>query len=111
MPGTRCRRPKPLVLELPPIVKLLATAGRWQAMLARGVVVNRAALARLEATSSNRVAQVLRLLDLPSDFLAALREMPPGTPPRLVTERALRRATETTLTEMKERCLALRRPS
>src|SRR5882672_12275752 len=45
-------------------------------MLARGEVVNRAALMRMEATSTNRVAQVLRLLDLSSDFRAALRELP-----------------------------------
>jgi hypothetical protein len=80
-----------LVLEFPPIVQLLEKAERWQGLLDTGTVPNRAALARREATSTNRVTQVLRLLDLPGDLLWVLRTLPPGTPARLVTERLLRR--------------------
>ncbi len=61
MPGTRRRRPKPLVLEFPPIVKLLEKAEQWRAMLDNGVVANRAVLARVEGTSTNRVRQVLKI--------------------------------------------------
>jgi len=76
---------------VPPIVRLLEKADVWQGMLDDGTVLNRAELARREATSTNRVAQVLRLLRLPSPLLSVLRALPPATPARLVTERALRR--------------------
>lgn len=106
MPGTRRSRPKPLVLEVPPIVKLLEKAERWQAMLEGGQVRSRAALAREAGTSTNRVTQVLRILDLPGDLLSAVRMLPPGTPPRLLTERWLRRSqTRTALQEAIQRCL------
>ncbi len=67
VPGTRRGRSTPLLLKVPPIVELLKKAERWQGMLDRGEVTNRAALARQEETSTNRVAQVLRLLELPGD--------------------------------------------
>jgi hypothetical protein len=88
-------------------VKLLEKAERWQAILDEGEVTNRAALARQAGTSTNRVTQVLRLLELPSDLLSTMRLLPPGTPPRLVTERWLRRLrTAAALEEAKQRCLA-----
>jgi hypothetical protein len=96
------------VLEFPPIVKLLEKADRWQAALDNSVVANRAALARQEGTSTNRVCQVLRLLQLPPGLLAALRSLPVGTPKRLVTERALRRVGQASvLAELERRCIAV----
>jgi hypothetical protein len=90
------------------MVKLLEKAERWQAMLDRGEVGNRAALARREVTSTNRVFQVLRLLQLPHDVLSVLRNLPAGTPVRFVTERALRRvACASELDEVRRRCLTL----
>jgi hypothetical protein len=88
--GTRRRKPRPLVTELPMVVRLLEKADRWQRELASGVVSSRAELARREKTSTGRVSQVLRLLELPEPLLSAIRKLPPGTPARLVTERMLR---------------------
>jgi hypothetical protein len=89
--GTRRSKPRPLVTELPMVVRLIEKADRWQRELASGLVSSRAELARREKTSTGRVSQVLRLLDLPEPLLAAIRQLPPGTPARLVTERMLRR--------------------
>jgi ParB-like chromosome segregation protein Spo0J len=72
------------------VVRLIEKADRWQRELATGIVSSRAELARRERTSTGRVSQVLRLLDLPMPLLAAIRQLPPGTPARLVTERMLR---------------------
>jgi len=88
-------------------VQLLEKAERWQRLLDAGKVVNRAALAHHERTSTSRVTQVLRLLDLPEDLLSAVRALPAGTPARLVTERELRRPhTAAVLDAAMERCLA-----
>lgn len=75
---------------MPMIVQLLEKAERWQRGLASGSIASRAELARSEKTSTGRVSQILRLLDLPRELLAAIRRLPPGTPPRLITERMLR---------------------
>jgi hypothetical protein len=86
---------------------LLEKAERCQGLLDQGVVLNRAGLARQERTSTNRVAQVLRLLELPSELLLALRALLPGTPPRLVTERMLRCERSTAILEgIRQRCVA-----
>jgi ParB-like chromosome segregation protein Spo0J len=73
------------------VVRLIEKADRWQRELASGIAGSRAELARREKTSTGRVSQVLRLLDLPEPLVAAIRQLPPGTPARLVTERMLRR--------------------
>jgi hypothetical protein len=93
-------------MDVPPIVKLLEKAERWRDLLDSGKVRNRAVLARNEGTSTNRVAQVLRLLNLPAELITTLRRLRPGTPPRMATERELRRATGAAhLEEIKRRCL------
>ena len=89
--GTRRRKPRPLVTELQMVVRLIEKADRWQRELAAGIVGSRAELARHEKTSTGRVSQLLRLLDLPEPLRVAIRQLPPGTPARLVTERMLRR--------------------
>jgi hypothetical protein len=76
--------------EPPLIVKLLAKAEAWQADLDAGRVKNRAALAVRERTSTVRVTQVLRLLDLDPGIRRWLGALPPGTPARYAAERQLR---------------------
>jgi len=72
------------------VVRLIEKADRWQREFATGIVSSRAELARREKTSTGRVSQVLRLLDLPEPLRAAIRQLPPGTPARQLTERMLR---------------------
>jgi hypothetical protein len=71
-------------------VKLLARAEAWQRELDEGVVRTRAAIAVREGVSAMRVGSILALLRLHPDIQAWIRALPPGTPPRKVTERALR---------------------
>jgi hypothetical protein len=86
----RRSKPKPVPTEPPLIVKLLAKAEAWQADLDAGHVKNRAALAARERTSTVRVTQILRLLELDPNIRAWIRSLPPGTPARYVAERQLR---------------------
>jgi len=89
--GTARRaKPKPVPTKPPPITRLLAQAEEWQRMLDAGAVKSRAALARTAGVSAMRVTQVLALLDLHPAIQAWIRSLPPGTPRRSVTERALR---------------------
>ncbi|HVU04310.1 MAG TPA: hypothetical protein VHE30_21275 [Polyangiaceae bacterium] len=71
-------------------MKLLLKAEAWQADLEAGRVKNRAALAARERTSTVRVTQVLRLLDLDPRIRWWLGAVPPGTLARYVAERQLR---------------------
>jgi hypothetical protein len=68
-------------------------AERWQADLAARRVRTQAELAAREGVSAMRVSQVLALLKLDPDILEAIRSLAPGTPERLVSERALRAIT------------------
>lgn len=70
MPGTG---PRALLLRVPPVVELLQNTERWQASLADSNVQNRATLARRKRTSTGRVYQVLRLLELPPGLLGGLQ--------------------------------------
>ena len=72
------------------MTKLLAKAEAWQADLDAGRVKNRAGLATREGTATCRVSQVLNLLALESGIREWIRSLPPGTPARYLTERALR---------------------
>jgi hypothetical protein len=76
--------------EPPLIVKLLAKAEAWRVDLDARRVKNRSALAARERTSTVRVTQILRLLELDPSIQAWIRSLPPGTPARYVTERQLR---------------------
>ncbi|GMV16553.1 MAG: hypothetical protein AMXMBFR56_47770 [Polyangiaceae bacterium] len=87
--GTR-KAVKPKPTEPPPITRLLARAEAWQRELEQGVARSRAAIAAREGVSPMRVGSILALLRLHPDIQAWLRSLPPGTPPRKVTERALR---------------------
>ncbi len=59
-------------------------------MLDTGEVRNRAELARRAGVSGMWVTNVLALLKLHPEIQAWVRGLPPGTPERFVTERALR---------------------
>jgi hypothetical protein len=65
-------------------------AEAWQADLDAGRVKNRAALAARERTSTVRVTQILRLMELEPSIRAWIRSLPPGTPARYLAERQLR---------------------
>lgn len=71
-------------------MRLLAEAAGWQRELEQGVVRSRAALAAREGVSAMRVGSILALLRLHPEIQGWIRDLPPGTPPRKVTERALR---------------------
>jgi hypothetical protein len=47
-------------------------------------------VAERRGISRPRVTQILNLLELDATVLEHLRQLPPGTPPRLVTEHRLR---------------------
>lgn len=83
-------KPKPVPTEPPPIARLLAQAQAWQRELDGGLVKSRAAIAAREGVSAMRVGSILALLKLRPEIQAWIRSLPPGTPPRRVTERALR---------------------
>ena len=74
----RRSKPKPVPTEPPLIVKLLAKAEAWHADLDAGHVKNRAALAVRERTSTVRVTQILRLLELEPSIQRWIRSLPPG---------------------------------
>ena len=81
----REKRQKPL----PSVVRLLDQATRWQAALDRGEARSRAELGRQEGVSGAYVGQLLKLLWLPPAWLAFIRDLPPGTPERLVSTKRL----------------------
>ncbi len=76
--------------EPPPITRLLSQAEVWQQELDEGRMRSRAAIAAREGVSAMRVGSILALLRLHQDIQEWIRGLPPGTPPRAVTERALR---------------------
>ena len=80
-------------LEPPPVVKLLAQAEDFQRELSAGIVNHRVELARRHGLTRARVTQLMNLLKLHPLVLAFVRSLPPGTPPRLITERKLRSLT------------------
>jgi len=77
-------------LSTPLVSRLLAKAEQWQSEIDRGEVRNRAQLARREGLSQVYVGHLLGLLRLHPRIRAAIAALPPGTPPRLLTERRLR---------------------
>jgi hypothetical protein len=72
------------------VVGHLKLAERFQALLDSGEATNRAWLARQHGLTRARVTQLLDLLKLAPGILDYVRNLPPGTPDRLVTERNLR---------------------
>ena len=81
-------------LKLPPVVGHLKLAERFQALLEGGEAPNRAWLARHHGLTRARVTQLMSLLRLHPDILDYVRNLPVGTPERLVTEKRLRTLTK-----------------
>ena len=80
-------------LEPPPVVQMLEQAEELQRLITSGNIANRAELARWHGLTRARVTQFMNLLELHPLVLAYARGLPPGCPPRLVTEHKLRRLT------------------
>jgi len=78
-------------LKLPPVVRHLKLAESFQRRLDAGEVASRADLARQHGLTRARVTQLMDLLKLDPLILDYVRNLPVGTPERLVTERNLRR--------------------
>ncbi len=68
----------------------MTLADEWQRLLDTGEVRNRAELARRVGVSGMWVTNVLALLKLHPEIQTWVRGLPPGTPERIATERALR---------------------
>lgn len=84
------KRRRPAELKLPPVVLHLRQAKEFRRLLDAREVPSQAELARRHRLTRARVTQLLDLLRLPDEVLAWVRSLPPGTPPRAVTERKLR---------------------
>ena len=84
----RARKAQKSAMMPPPIVALLALAETMGAELKAGR--KRSELAVVHGLTRPRVTQLLDLLRLHPEILAQVRALPPGTPPRRVTERKLR---------------------
>jgi hypothetical protein len=80
-------------LRRPRIVDLFEQAVEFQRLLDSGALRFRAELARRSGLSAMRVTQILALLKLAPSIVVWIRSLPPGTPDRTVTERALRTLT------------------
>ncbi|MFN0245301.1 MAG: hypothetical protein ACKV2T_00245 [Kofleriaceae bacterium] len=79
-------------MKLPPVVGHLQLADEFQRLLDSGEAPTRTCLARRYGlTKPRRVTQLMDLLLLHPDILDYVRNLPPGTPDRLVTEKKLRR--------------------
>ncbi len=88
--GEARKRLRPKKLEPPTIVKRLAQAEEWQRQIDAGEVKHRAEISHREGVSRARVTQIMSLLRLHPRVQERVRELEPGTPERLVTERKLR---------------------
>jgi len=86
-------------LKLPPVVGHLAMAESFQTKLEAGEVATRAALARQYGLTRARVTQLMDLLKLDPLILDYVRNLPAGTPERLVTEKNLRRLVKLPLSD------------
>jgi hypothetical protein len=87
------KRRETRLLRPPRIGQLLDQAVEFQRLLDSRAVRFRADLARRSGLSAMRVTQILALLKLAPSVVAWIRSLPPGTPDRMVTERALRALT------------------
>jgi hypothetical protein len=75
------------------VVGHLQLAEEFQRLLDSGEAPTRTSIARRYGLTKPRVTQLMDLLVLHPDILDYVRNLPPGTPERLVTEKKLRRLT------------------
>jgi hypothetical protein len=81
------------------VVRLLEQATRWQAALDGGEARSRADLGRQAGVSGAYVGQLLKLLELPTEWLSFIRRLPPGMPERLLSTKRLCRLAGTPASE------------
>jgi len=81
----------------PPIVRVLEEVEAFDKLIREGRIANRAQLAWKLGFTRARMTQLMGLLNLHPAIKAYVRGLPPGTPPRLVTEKKLRPLTLMTL--------------
>jgi hypothetical protein len=74
----------------PPIVRILEEVETFDILIREGKIASRAQLAWKMGFTRARITQLMGLLKLHPAIKAYLRGLPPGTPPRLVTEKKLR---------------------
>jgi hypothetical protein len=79
------------LLRVPKVVVDLGMAEQFQALLDAGEARNRTDLGRRFRLTRARVTQLMNLLNLHPMLASYVRSLPPGTPPKWVTERSLRR--------------------
>jgi hypothetical protein len=84
------KRRRPRELKLPPVVGHLQLAEEFQRLLDSGEAPTRTWIARRYGLTKPRVTQLMDLLLLHPDILDYVRNLKPGTPDRLVTEKGLR---------------------
>jgi hypothetical protein len=80
-------------MEPPRVVKLLALAEEFQALLKAGEVRNQADLACLKGLTRARVTQIMKLLKLAPEIQDYIRELPEEAPRNWVTEKKVRSLT------------------
>jgi hypothetical protein len=84
------KRRRPSELKLPPVVRHLQLAEEFQRLLESGEASTRTSIASRYGLTKARVTQLMDMLLLHPDILDYVRNLPAGTPERLVTERTLR---------------------
>ena len=88
------KRKHPRELKLPSAVGRLQLAEEFQRLLDSGEAPTRTSIARRYGLTKPRVTQLMDLLLLHPDILDYVRNLPPGTPERMVTEKKLRQFTK-----------------
>lgn len=89
--GRERKRQNSAALAPPLVSRLPRTPSSGSANSTEGEVKNRAAITQQERLSQVYAGHLLRLLGMHPDIRAAIAALPPGTPPRLISERKLRR--------------------
>jgi len=74
----------------PPIVRILEEVETFDILIREGKIASRAQLAWKMGFTRARITQLMGLLKLHPAIKEYVRMLPPGTPPRLVTEKGLR---------------------
>ena len=87
------KRLRPEHMEPPRVVKLLAQAEEFQALIETGDVRSQADIAHLKGLSRARVTQIMNLLKLAPEIRDFIRELPRQASRSRVTERRLRELT------------------
>ncbi len=77
-------------LERPHVQVLLERAEMWQALLDSGELKTRVEIAKRFGVAAGRVSNIMNLLKLAPEIQQTIRELPVGTPRRVMSEHGLR---------------------